>query len=102
MVEDGEDVSLEEEDDTGKDKKEGEKKSRNGSGQTTGGYSFLGELEDEEKDTELEKKDMENRKRKREEVKVTVKVKGLASSFGWKDRSDAARGEDRWKRTVDK
>ena len=37
LVEDGEDVSVEEEDDRGKDKKEGEKKSRNGSGQTTGG-----------------------------------------------------------------
>ena len=57
LVEDGEDVSVEEEDDRGKDKKEGEKKSRNGSGQTTGGYSFLGDLEDEEKDSELEKKD---------------------------------------------
>ena len=60
LVEDGEDVSVEEEDDTEKDKKDGEKKSRNGSGQTTGGYSFLGDLEDEEKDSELEKKDLEN------------------------------------------
>ena len=33
LVEDGEDVSVEEEDDRGKDKMEGEKKSRNGSGQ---------------------------------------------------------------------
>ena len=88
LVDNRDEFSGVEEDDWGKEKKEEEKKSRNGSGQTTGGYSFLGELEDEEKDSELEKKDMENRKRKREEVKVTVKVKGLASSVGWKDRSE--------------
>ena len=60
LVDDGDEFSVVEEDDRGKEKKEEEKKSRNGSGQTTGGYSFLGELEDEEKDSELEKKDMEN------------------------------------------
>ena len=102
LIEEGEEVSVEEEVDRGKDKKEEEKKSRSGSGQTTGGYSFLGDLDDEEKDSELEKKDKENRKRKRDEVKVTVKVKGLASSVGWKERSEAARGEERWKRTVEK
>ena len=68
----------------------------------TGGYSFLGELEEEEKDEELEKRDKENSKRKREDVKVVVKVKGLASSIGWKDRAEAGRGEERWKRTVEK
>ena len=62
----------------------------------------MGELDEEEKDEELEKKDTENRLRKREDVKVVVKVKGLTSSVGWKDRSDAARGEERWKRTVEK
>ena len=54
----------------------------------------LGELEEEEKDEELEKRDKENRKRKREDVKVVVKVKGLASSIGWKDRAEAGRGEE--------
>ena len=49
-----------------------------------------------EKDEELEKRDTENKKRKREDVKVVVKVKGLASSVGWKERSDAAKGEERW------
>ena len=62
----------------------------------------MGELEEEEKDEELEKRDKENSKRKREDVKVVVKVKGLASSIGWKDRAEAGRGEERWKRTVEK
>ena len=46
VEEEGEEVSVEEEADRGKDKKEEEKKSRSGSGQTTGGYSFLGDLDD--------------------------------------------------------
>ena len=46
LIEEGEEVSVEEEADRGKDKKEEEKKSRSGSGQTTGGYSFLGDLDD--------------------------------------------------------
>ena len=35
-------------------------------------------------------------------MKVVVKVKSLASSVGWKERSEAAKGEERWKRTVEK
>ena len=101
LVEDGEEVTVEEVS-RRNDKREEETKSGNGSGQTTGGYSFLGDLDDEEKDEELEKRDTENKKRKREDVKVVVKVKSLASSVGWKKRSEAVKGEDRWKRTVEK
>ena len=104
LIDEGEEVSLEIEKARDGKKATDDRKSGqgSGSGQTTGGYSFLGELEEEEKDEELEKRDKENRKRKREDVKVVVKVKGLASSIGWKDRAEAGRGEEWWKRTVEK
>ena len=104
LIDEGEEVSIkiEKARDGKKDIDDKMSGQGSGSGQTTGGYSFLGELEEEEKDEELEKRDKENRKRKREDVKVVVKVKGLASSIGWKDRAEAGRGEERWKRTVEK
>ena len=104
LIDEGEEVSIkiEKARDGKKDIDDKMSGQGSGSGQTTGGYSFLGELEEEEKDEELEKRDKENRKRKREDVKVVVKVKGLVSSIGWKDRAEAGRSEERWKRTVEK
>ena len=84
LIDEGEEVSIkiEKARDGKKDIDDKMSGQGSGSGQTTGGYSFLGELEEEEKDEELEKRDKENRKRKSEDVKVVVKVKGLASSIG--------------------
>ena len=32
---------------------------------------------------------------------MVVKVKGLLSSIGWKERAEAGKGEERWKRAVE-
>ena len=100
LVEEGEEVFVESKE--GEKEKEG-KKSEEGSihSGTTVGYGFLEEIEDEEKDEELESKDKENRKRKGREDKMTMQIKGLGITLGWKERAEAGRGEERWKREVE-
>ena len=99
IVEEGEEVTvdIEQVEDGGKDEKEGSSYSG-----TTAGYGFLEEIGDEEKDEELEKRNTENRKRKGREENVTMKVKGLKITPGWKERAEASRGDERWKRVVEK
>ena len=90
-------MDIEQVEEEGKDEKEGSSYSG-----TTAGYGFLEEIGGEEKDEELEKWNTENRKRKGREENVTMKVKGLKITPGWKERAEASRGDERWKRVVEK
>ena len=59
------------------------------------------ELGDEEKEEDLDSRNRENRKRKGGEEKATMKVKGLKISPGWKERAEAGRNDERWKRVME-
>ena len=74
-----------------------------GSGGTAKGFSFLDELEEEDKVDEVEGINRMGRKRKAAEMrKESFKIRGLSNTAGWKDRAKESREDARWHRLTEK
>ena len=73
-----------------------------GSGGTSRGFSFLDQLDEEEKVDELEGMIRMGRKRKADTKKESFKIRGLVNTAGWKERAKGSREDPRWCRTVEK
>ena len=82
---------------------ESENKSTGSAGTTTKGYSFLEQLDEEERVEEEDRTSRTSRKRKaQEEGKESFRIRGLLNSAGWRERSKETREDDRWSRNVER